>query len=51
MKDFIKKHEEDFKLDKSLELNSSMTIDKNKQADEFTRTLENLSNKGDEIDE
>lgn len=51
MKDFVKQHEQNTKLDKSLELNSSMTIDNNKQADEFTRTLENLSNKGDEIDE
>jgi hypothetical protein len=47
LKDFVKKHEGDFKLDKSLELNQSMTIDNNYQEDELTKTNKNLESKGD----
>lgn len=47
MKEFIKSHEDDYKLDKSLELNETMSIDNNYQADEFTRTIENLGKKSE----
>lgn len=51
MKEFVKSHNDDFKLDKSLELNDKMTIDKNYQSDELTETNKNLSRKSGEVDE
>lgn len=38
----MKTHYNDEKLDKSNELNSSMTINETTQADEYTRKLQNL---------
>nr|DAF24907.1 MAG TPA: hypothetical protein [Caudoviricetes sp.] len=40
--DLMKSHYQSEKLDKSNELNSSMTINETKQADEYTRKLQNL---------
>lgn len=40
--DFMKSHYDDEKLDKSNELNSSMTINETTQADEYTQKLQNL---------
>nr|DAN37530.1 MAG TPA: hypothetical protein [Bacteriophage sp.]DAX97962.1 MAG TPA: hypothetical protein [Bacteriophage sp.] len=40
--DFMKSHYNDEKLDKSNELNSSMTINETTQADEYTQKLQNL---------
>lgn len=49
MREFIKSHNDDFKLDKSLELNDKMTIDKNYQSDELTKTNETLSKKESDV--
>ena len=40
--DFMKSHYNDEKLDKSNELNSSMTINETTHADEYTQKLQNL---------
>ena len=40
--DLTKSHYESEKLDKSNELNGTMTIDETTQSDEYTRKLENL---------
>lgn len=40
--DLMKSHYNDEKLDKSNELNSSMTINETTQADEYTQKLQNL---------
>ena len=40
--DFMKSHYQSEKLDKSNELNSSMTISETNQEDEYTRKLKNL---------
>jgi hypothetical protein len=39
---FMKSHYNDEKLDKSNELNNTMTIDETTQSDEYTRKLQNL---------
>lgn len=39
---FMKSHYQSEKLDKSNELNGTMTIDETTQADEYTRKLQNL---------
>lgn len=49
MKEFTKSHNDDFKLDKSLELNGKMTIDKNYQSDELTKTNHTLSKKDSDV--
>lgn len=49
MKEFVKSHNDDFKLDKSLELNDKMTIDKNYQSDELTKTNQTLSKKESDV--
>nr|DAI20764.1 MAG TPA: hypothetical protein [Caudoviricetes sp.] len=40
--DLMKSHYQSEKLDKSNELNSTMTINETTQSDEYTRKLENL---------
>lgn len=40
--EFMKSHYNDEKLDKSNELNNTMTINETTQADEYTRKLQNL---------